>query len=148
MKNKKIVIISITGIAAVVVLAALLFPTLKQQTDWRGEDYFNDPRTTVVFEKTGFDVGDIANDTIINCTYRFKNTGAKPLIIYSIDPGCYCTNYSVSDKIIQAKGTGEITLSLITEEKPTGMFFVDAVVRMNTKDRSHSLRIEGNIVGE
>jgi hypothetical protein len=67
------------------------------------------------------------------------------LKIYHVDTGCYCAGYSVSEKIVQPNGTGEITLSLNTVEKAAGMFFVNAVVRMNTEYQLHHLRIEGNI---
>lgn len=133
------------SVAVIVVLVAVYVSAYKP-TDRRGEEYFNDPKTTVVFDESAFDVGKIIGDTIIDRTYRFRNTGKNPLLVYFVDSGCFCTGYSVSDKKIMPNETGEITLSLDTKEKDAGAFLVNAVVRMNTKDSYHSLVIEGDIV--
>ena len=144
--NDKKSIFYIGFIAILLIAVTIIIFCARDRTNEQEDNYYNDPTTTVVFEESLFDVGNVPNDTVINRTYKFRNMGKNPLILYYVDSGCSCTGYSVSEKIIMPDGTGEITLSLDTKEKSAGMFLVNATARMNTKDELHSLRIEGNIL--
>lgn len=140
--NKMTYILPCTIIILVVIL--FLCSVNKKRTDF--QDYYNDPITKVTFEESYFDVGNINNDTIMTCTYRFKNIGEAPLIIYYIDPGCICTGYSISDKMIMPGQIGTITLNLDAHKKPKGTFVINAFVRMNIQGNSYSLKIKGNVI--
>lgn len=135
----------IAGIATVIITTTVLFFAWKT-TSRNGEDYFNDPKTTIVFEQTEVNVGDIVLGATVDCVYKFRNIGKNPLIIYYVDAGCACTGYRLSDTRIPPGGVGEITLALDTKDKSAGEFLVNATVRVNTEDKVYPLVIEGNVI--
>jgi hypothetical protein len=47
--------------------------------------------TTVSWLDQDLDFGKVSEGQKVEVAYRFKNTGTKPLIIYSVKPGCGCT---------------------------------------------------------
>lgn len=106
MKNRATLYWIIGLFVAVVTVLVVVLVSVRKPTDWRGEEYFNNPKTSVVFDESAFDVGKVVGDTIIDRTYRFRNTGKNPLLVYFVDSGCFCTGYSVSDKKIMPNETG------------------------------------------
>src|SRR5688572_7101524 len=49
------------------------------------------PLPALDFERVDYDFGTIKEGDKVNYTYKFKNTGAAPLIIQSVQPSCGCT---------------------------------------------------------
>lgn len=49
------------------------------------------PKTTVNFENTTHDFGNIKEGDVVNHVFKFKNTGDEPLIISSAKGSCGCT---------------------------------------------------------
>ena len=47
--------------------------------------------TTISWLDHDLDFGKVTDGQKVEVVYRFKNTGDKPLIIYSVKPGCGCT---------------------------------------------------------
>jgi Protein of unknown function (DUF1573) len=47
--------------------------------------------TSIMWLDTDMDYGKVTEGTQVAVAFRFKNTGDKPLIIYSVQPACGCT---------------------------------------------------------
>lgn len=55
-------------------------------------------------DSTFQDLGKVKKGQVVEIAWRFRNKGAKPLIIQSVRPGCGCT---VADKPEAPLSTGE-----------------------------------------
>ncbi|HEY8404306.1 MAG TPA: DUF1573 domain-containing protein [Flavobacteriales bacterium] len=51
----------------------------------------NRPKTTVKFDKTVHDFGDINNKDQVECIFKITNTGNEPLVIENAQGSCGCT---------------------------------------------------------
>ena len=107
---------------------------------------FDDPITEVFFEDKLIDVGNLHKDTVIKQSYTIINRGINSLIIYYVNPDCNCTDYSIEKKIAPPGDSVRIHLTIETSQKKRGMFMVNTIVKMNTKDQMYRLRLIGNII--
>jgi hypothetical protein len=69
------------------------------------------------FEKIEYNFGKVEAGTIVKCSFKFKNTGTKPLIISEVAPQCGCTTTNFPKEPIAVNQTGEILLELDTKDK-------------------------------
>lgn len=65
--------------------------------------------TTIQWIDSVKNLGRITEGQKVQVSFRFKNTGNKPLIIQSVRPGCGCTVADYPKEPIAPGGEGEIT---------------------------------------
>jgi Protein of unknown function (DUF1573) len=65
--------------------------------------------TTIQWIDSIKNLGRINEGQKVEVSFRFKNTGNKPLIIHSVRPGCGCTVADYPKEPIAPGGEGEIT---------------------------------------
>lgn len=75
------------------------------------------PKTTVRFDKDTFDFGTIKDGDMVEHTYKFKNTGANPLMIDDVIATCGCTIPSYTKTPIAPGQNGEIKISFNSKGK-------------------------------
>jgi hypothetical protein len=65
--------------------------------------------TTIHWIDSVKNLGRITEGQKVEISFRFKNTGSKPLIIHSVQPSCGCTVADYPKEPIAPGGEGEIT---------------------------------------
>lgn len=101
----------------------------------------------IQFTSTKHDFGNIkASGGRVTATYKFTNTGSKPLVIISVtNGGCGCTTPSYPKEPIAPGKSGEITIKF----DPTGRrgeFNREVKVKTNASKKRESLRFSGVII--
>lgn len=77
---------------------------------------FNASAQKIEFEETTHDFGNILVDEIpVTNTFKFKNTGDKPLVISNVRTSCGCTSPSWSKEPVQPGATGEVKATYTTK---------------------------------
>lgn len=73
----------------------------------------------VEIDKFVHNFGDILLDSgPVSCTFTLKNTGNKPVVIYSVSTTCGCTNVGWTQEPIRPGKTGTISVSYSNDEGP------------------------------
>jgi len=62
-------------------------------------------------DSTSKDFGKIQEGQVLQVAFRFKNTGAKPLVIEKVQPSCGCTVAQQSNEPVQPGAEGQIKAS-------------------------------------
>ena len=75
--------------------------TLKDQNKYTG-------KPKIEFNKTTHDFGNLKEGEVVECTFKYKNTGTAPLKILSVEADCGCTIPEYSNKEILPGGEGKI----------------------------------------
>src|SRR5271157_469940 len=68
----------------------------------------NLPKTSIVFSGDSFDFGDVRPNSEYKHVFKFKNTGAEPLIIEDAVSSCGCTIPSWPKRIVPPGEEGEL----------------------------------------
>lgn len=71
----------------------------------------------IVFEQPDFDFGQANEGDVVEHAYKFKNTGAVPLLISNARASCGCTVPEWPKDPIPPGGTGEITAKFNTADR-------------------------------
>jgi hypothetical protein len=87
------------------------------------------------------DFGTINEGEKVTHVYKFKNTGAVPLIIETVRPSCGCTAPNWSKEPIPVGGTGEVEVVFDSKGKPN-MQNKTVTVTANTWPQSTVLRFK------
>src|SRR5882672_8005592 len=96
--------------------------------------------TTIQWLDSTKDFGKIAEGQKLEVSFRFKNTGDKPLVIEKVQPSCGCTVAEQSTEPIAPGAEGQVKASFNSEGR-TGVNHKTLFVYANTKgSRSHSLQ--------
>lgn len=84
------------------------------------------------------DLGKVQEGSVVEVSWRFKNTGDKPLIIATVNPGCGCT---VADKPEEpiAPGGESIIKAKFDSKGREGAQRKDVYVTANTGTQQHIL---------
>lgn len=90
------------------------------------------PKTTIQFESTFHDFGDIKEGDVVNTVYKFTNTGNSPLIIRDARASCGCTVPSKPEAPVMPGETGEIEVEFNSKGKP-GMQSKTVTITANTE---------------
>lgn len=101
----------------------------KQLAGGPNSDLVNNPLTAtgeidtnrlarIVFETPVFDFGTVKVGEIVNCEFKFTNTGTVPLSILNARSSCGCTVPEWPNDAIQPGGTGVIKAKFNTEGRP------------------------------
>jgi len=89
--------------------------------------------TTIQWLDSSKDVGTLNYGETAQIKFRFKNTGDKPLLVVSAQPGCGCTVADYPKQPIEPGQEGEITAGFDTKKGGEGEFKKNIVVTTNTK---------------
>jgi hypothetical protein len=96
--------------------------------------------TTIQWLDSTKDFGKIQEGQKLEVSFRFKNTGNKPLVIEKVQPSCGCTVAEQSTEPIAPGAEGQVKASFNSEGR-TGVNHKTLFVTANTKgSQSHSLQ--------
>jgi len=84
----------------------------------------NGPR--IEFEKSNLDLGTVAQNSVMDFSFRFMNTGDKPLLISEVRPSCDCvvldfppaevaagTSAAISGKFLSGSYRGQVNQTIV-----------------------------------
>jgi hypothetical protein len=101
--------------------------------------------TTIQWIDSSKNYGKIAEGQKLDVSFRFKNTGDKPLIIIDVKPGCGCTAAEPPKEPIAPGAEGVIKATFNSQGKP-GHNSKDIYVEANTKGtKSHTVHFEVDV---
>ncbi|OQP56319.1 DUF1573 domain-containing protein [Niastella populi] len=101
--------------------------------------------TTIQWIDSSRNYGKITEGQTLDVSFRFKNTGDKPLIIMDVKPGCGCTAAEPPKEPIAPGAEGVIKASFNSHNRP-GHNSKDIYVEANTKGtRSHTVHFEVDV---
>ncbi len=75
------------------------------------------PLTSIKFEESSYDYGEIMDGDVVEHVYKFKNTGKEPLVISKAKGSCGCTIPDWPREPIPVGGTGEIKVKFNSRGK-------------------------------
>lgn len=80
----------------------------------------------------------VTEGTVVEVTYRFRNTGTKPLVIEKVTPGCGCTVPEMPTKPVPP-GESDVIRAKFDSKSRQGMQNKDITVTTNTEPAQHRL---------
>ena len=102
--------------------------------------------TSVIFDNQREDLGQIISDTIVSRTYCVKNIGTDTLHVLFISPDCNCTGYKFSDNKAAPGDSLTLRIDIDMRNKHLGMFMLNTVVGLNTKEHLYGICITGEVI--
>ena len=99
---------------------------------------------TMVFDKTEIDYGTIQQNSDPLRKFKFKNTGAEPLVIKSAQGSCGCTVPSYKKEPIMPGESSDIEVRYATDR--IGAFTKTVTITTNEGDQPRVLTIKGNVL--
>ena len=72
----------------------------------------------ITFEKTVHDFGVFDEGKIVEYTFKFKNTGDKPVWLTRVKPSCGCTTPQWTRDTIPPGGSGSILVKYNSQGRP------------------------------
>ena len=127
----------------IALLLATAFTAYGQNGDSSSE---KEQKAEITFEKTTHDYGKVAVNGDGSYTFKFENTGKKPLVLTNVRSSCGCTVPKWSDKPIRPGDEGEVTVKYDTSHP--GKFTKYVYVMSNAENRTVRLKITGTVVRE
>jgi hypothetical protein len=103
------------------------------------------PKTSFEFIDTKHDFGTIHDGDKVRWSYKFKNTGDKPLMISNVIVSCGCTAPFYSKEPIMPGIEGEITLEFNSAGKE-GNVTKNALVKANVDNSPYSIGFIANVL--
>ncbi len=95
--------------------------------------------TTIEWIEPKKELGTINEGQKLQISFRLKNTGASPLVLQSVAPGCGCTVADYPKEPIAPGKEAEITAAFDSQGRE-GQQYKEIIVTANTKDNSqHTL---------
>jgi len=102
--------------------------------------------TTVQWLDSNYNFGTINHGEKVHIKYTCKNTGNKPLFIYSVRPGCGCTVADYTKSAIMPGKTGEVDAEFDSNHSgSTGEVHKNIVMQTNTFNASPKLLFYGTV---
>lgn len=102
--------------------------------------------TTVRWIDSARNFGSIIEGQKLAISFRFKNTGDKPLVIESVHPACGCTVADYPKQPLKPGEEGEITGEFNSEGRE-GQQHKEITVATNTPGRTQNLVFEVVVTG-
>jgi hypothetical protein len=102
--------------------------------------------TTVELIDSLYDFGKTNEGEIVQFSYRFKNTGNKPLVVSDVKASCGCTIPEKPEKPIMPGEIGFILVKFNSENKP-GEIHKTITVNANTNPDFPALVLKGTVIG-
>ena len=104
--------------------------------------------TTIQWIESSKNYGKINEGQVLEVSFRFKNTGDKPLVIEDVRPTCGCTAANPPDKPILPGEEGVINATFDSKSRP-GINSKDITVVATTKNtKEHKLHFDVDVVGQ
>jgi hypothetical protein len=103
-------------------------------------------QTIIKFSQIEAELGNLEKNHPATITFNFENTGTKPLVIYTAEASCGCTQPEYPDKPIEPGHKGEIKVTY--DAKAPGRFNKTINVYHNGKNGLDVLKISGTVVGD
>ncbi|WP_207632824.1 DUF1573 domain-containing protein [Foetidibacter luteolus] len=104
--------------------------------------------TTIQWIDSVYNFGTVTKGEQVKMTFKFKNTGNKPLIISSAKPGCGCTVADFTKEPVPPGGEGEVTGVYDSNRGILGTVHKSISVTTNTKNGvQHTLIFTGEVKG-
>jgi len=100
--------------------------------------------TSMTFEKTVHDFGTLKEGASVSYTFKFKNTGTKPLLISEAKGSCGCTVPKWSREAIAPGANGEIQVTFNSRGK-RGKQHKSVTLRANTDPANTRLYIKAEV---
>ena len=94
--------------------------------------------TSIQWIDSSKSMGTVTEGGVLKINYRFKNIGAKPLVIQKVQPGCGCTVADYPKQPIAPGQEGEITAEFDTKGRE-GVQKKNITVQANTREQSYIL---------
>jgi hypothetical protein len=102
--------------------------------------------TTIEWIDSAKDYGKISEGQKLDVSFRFKNTGDKPLIIRSVRPGCGCTAAEPPKEPVAPGAEGIIKASFNSQGRE-GHNSKDIFIEANTKGtQNHKVHFDVEVV--
>jgi hypothetical protein len=102
--------------------------------------------TSIQWLDSSKDFGKIQEGQKLEVSFRFKNTGDKPLVIERVQPSCGCTVAEQSTEPIAPGGEGQVKASFNSQGR-TGVNHKTLFITANTKGtQSYSLQFVVEVV--
>ena len=102
--------------------------------------------TQIEFIKNEVNMGNIAQHHPDMATFIFKNTGDAPLVIYSAEASCGCTQPEYPEKPLSPGEKGEIKVTYVA--KTPGKFLKSITIYHNGDNNFDILKISGTVVAK
>jgi len=106
----------------------------------------NEKKTSIVFEETEFDFGDVIKGENVQTSFKFVNTGENPLIIKNAKGSCGCTVPQYPREPIGPGESAEILIEFNSAKGGTGNQNKTITVTANTDPDQFVLRIRANVI--
>ncbi|RYD74383.1 MAG: DUF1573 domain-containing protein [Sphingobacteriales bacterium] len=113
----------------------------------KGTMVANGTPTTVQIIDSVFDFGKVAEGETVEFSFRFKNTGAEPLIISNAAASCGCTVPEKPEAPIKPGETGFIKVKFNSEGRP-GMAHKTVSVTSNASPVFPELLLKGEVIAK
>ncbi len=101
--------------------------------------------TTIEWIDTARNYGNINEGQKLAVSFRFKNSGIKPLIIESVHPACGCTVADYPKKALAPGEEGEITGEFDSRDRE-GLQHKEITVMSNTTPSAHTVYFDVNVI--
>jgi hypothetical protein len=102
----------------------------------------------ITFDNLNHNFGNIKEEGgVVEHTFKFKNTGTKPLLVNNVRSSCGCTVPEWSKEPIPPGGSGSIKVSFNPLRRP-GAFRKSVTVQSNAKEKTKILYIVGMVEGK
>lgn len=103
-----------------------------------------DPTTVQVID-SAYNFGKVTEGEVVEFSYRFKNTGSKPLVISNVSATCGCTVPEKPEKPIQPGDIGFIKVKFNSQGRP-GMAHKSVNVLSNAEPAFPELLLQGEVI--
>ncbi|MGB0390565.1 MAG: DUF1573 domain-containing protein [Salibacteraceae bacterium] len=114
----------------------------KVEIIWVEQTLPGDSNAIVVFQNTTYKFGTLPVNTEVETTFKFTNSGEKPLFIEDVSSNCDCVTAEYSFEPVPPGESAEIKVKLNTTGRK-GLQFHGLVVTSNGKTPEHQLFIRG-----
>jgi hypothetical protein len=91
------------------------------------------------------DVGKVTAGGVVDITWKFRNSGTKPLVITNVTPGCGCTLAEKPTEPIAPGGEGKISAKFDTKSQSVGPHTKSVTVQANTKQNAYYLEFTATV---
>lgn len=105
------------------------------------------PPTTVQIIDTVYDFGQVKEGELVEYSYRFRNTGDKPLVISSAKASCGCTVPEKPEKPVLPGEIGLIKVKFDSNNRP-GQAEKTITVFSNADPAFPPLILQGEVIGK
>ena len=102
------------------------------------------PKTTIEFAEKRHNFGNITEGEIAKYSFKFKNTGNNPLLVYNVVAGCGCTTPSWSKEIVLPGAEGSIDVEFNSNNR-TGHQSKNVLVYSNAQEEAISIGFDAEV---